>query len=212
MRAPADFAYALPDGLDSAAAAPLLCAGVTVYSPLRKHIRAPGAAVAVLGVGGLGHLAVQFAHHMGAVVTAVDIDPSKESEARKLGADHFVEFGSAYTECKGRFDVIINCVSASINFPGVIGMLAPDGVAVQCGIPGGGAVINLDLQDVVFGQKALAGSIVGGRADMQEMLSLCAAKGIAPMVQVMKLSQLNEALAALKAGKPRYRIVMETDI
>lgn len=212
MRAPADFAYVLPDSLSSAAAAPLLCAGVTVYAPLRKHLKAPGMQVAVLGVGGLGHLAVQFAAKMGAAVTAVDIDPTKEQEAKKLGAEHFVEFNAAYEQCKGRFDVIINCVAVRINFQGVLGMLAPDGVAVQCGIPGGGAIIDLNLQDVVFGQKSMAGSIVGGRADMAEMLQFCADKGVEPMVQTMKLSQLNEALELLKAGKPRYRIVMETDI
>lgn len=212
MRAPADFTYVIPDKLSSAAAAPLLCAGVTVYAPLRKFVKRPDCKVAVLGVGGLGHLAVQFADKMGADVTAIDISPDKEQEAKKLGARRFVEFSKAFHECKGSFDVIINCVSASLDFSGMMGMLGNDGVAVQCGIPGGGAVINLNLQDVVFGQKAMAGSIVGGRADMQEMLDFCGDKGIAPMVQVMKLSELNKAIELLKAGKPRYRIVMETDI
>jgi uncharacterized zinc-type alcohol dehydrogenase-like protein len=212
MRAPADFTYTIPDKLSSAAAAPLMCAGVTVYAPLRKYVQRPDCKVAVLGVGGLGHLGVQFAAKMGADVTAVDIDASKASEAHSLGAARFKEFNAAFQECKGSFDVILNCVSAKIDFAGMMGMLAPDGVAVQCGIPGGGAVINLNLQDVVFGQKIMAGSIVGGRADMQEMLEFCADKDIAPMVQTMKLSQLNEALELLKAGKPRYRIVMETDI
>lgn len=212
MRAPADFTYRIPDNLSSAAAAPLLCAGVTVYAPLRKHVHNPDTKVAVLGVGGLGHLAIQFAAKMGAVVTAVDIDATKKEEAHQLGADHFVEFNAAYEACKGQFDVIINCVSAKLDFGKVLGMLGPDGVAVQCGIPGGQAVINLDLQDVVFGQKTMAGTIVGGRADMDEMLRFAADKGVAPMVQTMKLSQLNEALERLRAGKARYRIVMETDI
>eukprot|EP00878_Enallax_costatus_P011767 GHUV01012283.1.p1 GENE.GHUV01012283.1~~GHUV01012283.1.p1 ORF type:complete len:349 (+),score=57.72 GHUV01012283.1:194-1240(+) len=190
MRAPGDFTYVLPDNLSSAAAAPLLCAGVTVYAPLRKHIRKPAAKVAILGVGGLGHLGVQFAAKMGAEVTAIDIDPSKEKEAHQLGANNFVEFNTAYTQCKQHFDVILNCVAARINFSGVLGMLAYDGVAIQCGIPGGGAVIDLNLQEVVFGQKGMVGSIVGGRADMEEMLRFCAEKGVEPMIETMKLTQV----------------------
>eukprot|EP00775_Hariotina_reticulata_P004585 gene4585-4839_t len=165
MRAPADFTYLIPEKLGSAEAAPLLCAG-------------------------LGHLAIQFANKMGAEVTAVDLKQEKEAEAKNLGAAHFVSFDKAYEDCKGKFDVIINCVSARLDFPKVLGMLSTDGVAIQCGIPGGGALIDLPLQDVVFNQKSMAGSIVGGRADMQEMLEFCSDKRVAPLVEIMKLSQV----------------------
>ncbi|KIZ06745.1 putative NADH-dependent butanol dehydrogenase 1 [Monoraphidium neglectum] len=197
------FAYKIPDALGSAEAAPMLCAGITVYAPLRKHTRRPGMSVAVLGVGGLGHLAVQFAAAMGADVTALVRDDDEAGEALALGAREAATSARAFEEKKGSYDVVLNCASARLDFAKVLGLLCPDGVLIQVGIPGGGAEITLPLQDVVFSQKSLAGSI--------EMLEFAVAKGVKPMIETYKLSQINEAAARVASGRARYRVVMETD-
>lgn len=212
MRAPADFTYVIPDGLDSSSAAPLLCAGVTVYAPLKRYIRYPGSKVAVMGVGGLGHLALQFAAKMGAEVTAIDAFADKKEEALGLGASDFMTWDDAISgKAAGKFDLLLNCASAKVDAGKMLSLLSTDGTAVQVGIPGGNAQLTLPLQDLVFNQKSMAGSIVGGRADMQEMLDFAAKKGIKPMVETMKLSQVNEAFDFVASGKARYRVVLETD-
>lgn len=214
LRMPADFVYPLPDALPSAAAAPLLCAGITVYAPLARWLR-PGKSVAVLGVGGLGHLALQFASALGGVVTAVDIDASKAPQAARFKADAFVHLPAflAGTEERsgehaGRYDVIINCASAAVNTGPLLRALAPDGTLIQVGLPGGGAVMNVPLLDLVFGQKRVVGSIVGGRADMTAMLALAAAKGVAPQVELAPLRDVNAQMARVAAGDARYRVVL----
>ena len=217
VRVPADFAYTLPDKLSSAAAAPLLCAGITVYAPIRRWVK-PGMHVAILGVGGLGHLAVQFASAFGAVVTAVDVDASKADEAAKLHADRFVAFSDYITgngevgkEFVSAIDVVINCIPASIDTGAVLLSLAPNGTLVQVGLPAHNPVMAVPLLQLVFGQKRVVGSVVGGRGDMAEMLELCAAKGIAPMVELAPLSDVNEQMARVAAGKARYRVVLLSD-
>lgn len=212
MRAPADFAYKIPDALSSAEAAPLLCAGITVYAPLRKFLHRPGMRVAVLGVGGLGHLGLQFAAAMGAEVTALARQADKANEAKTLRADAFLTTDEALSKRKNHFDIILNTASGAVDSAAVLGMLRADGVLIQCGIPGGNAQITVPLQDIVFNQKAVAGSVVGGRAEMQEMLDFAAAKGIKPMIETYKLSNINEAMDRVASGKARYRVVMETDL
>jgi len=214
IRVNADFAYVIPDGLDSALAAPLLCAGITVYTPLRRYV-APGMTVAVLGVGGLGHLAVQFAAAMGANVTALDrnVDEEKEAEIKRLGANTVVD--SAVKEhmaaISSAFDIIINCASANMDTGMLLGMLRNDGTLIQVGIPGGG-MMQLPVQNLVFGQKRVAGSIVGGRADMAAMLQLAAARGIAPLIERLPMSKANEGMDMVAKGKAHYRVVLCTDM
>ncbi|KAJ9506509.1 hypothetical protein QJQ45_019615 [Haematococcus lacustris] len=370
LRAPADFSYTLPDELASEHAAPLLCAGVTVYAPLKRYITRPAMKVAILGVGGLGHLGVQYAAALGSVVTAIDNDLSKKEEAKTLGADEFMHWNDEnLASHTGAFDVILNCVSANLDTGKLLSMLRNDGTLVQLGIPGG-ATMTLPLQpaaslspddpilidqepapssirrghksairkpnsslfakasggggavtceaelaqhakskahseaigmaqragggassikaaakaatttvvqgtyrrmvlaalfmvlwghsamsfaahlqfathsgapamphdfsatryfnaalysisqtlltqqlaaDVVFGQKKVAGSIVGGRADMHEMLDFSAAKGIKPMIELMPMHKVNEALARMHSGKAKYRVVLTMD-
>ncbi|GLC63995.1 hypothetical protein PLESTF_000107000 [Pleodorina starrii] len=213
-RVRSDFVYSIPDGLDSASAAPLLCAGVTVYAPLRRHLTRPGARVGVLGVGGLGHLALQFANKMGGDVTALDISPDKEEESRQLGAHSFRTWGSATGAeegLQGHFDVILNCASANIPTGQLLSLLKNDGTLVQVGIPGGGATMSVPLQDLVFGQKKVAGTIVGGRADMQEMLDFAGVHGVRPLVELMPLSEVNEGMKRVAEGKARYRVVLISD-
>ncbi|GIL59035.1 hypothetical protein Vafri_14006 [Volvox africanus] len=212
-RAHSDFVYGIPDDLDSASAAPLLCAGVTVYAPLRRYLRVPGFRVGVLGVGGLGHLAVQFANKMGGEVTALDISPDKESESKQLGAHSFRTWNDAIggEGLQGHFDLLLNCASANISTAQLLSLLKNGGTLVQVGIPGGGAVMSVPLQDLVFGQKLVAGSVVGGRADMQEMLHFAATHGVRPMVETMPLSQVNQAMQRVVEGRARYRIVLVSD-
>ncbi|KAG2437287.1 hypothetical protein HXX76_005945 [Chlamydomonas incerta] len=212
-RVHADFAYKIPPALDSASAAPLLCAGITVYSPLRRHLTRPGMRVGVLGVGGLGHLALQYAAKMGADVTALDVAPDKESESRSLGAHQFVTWDTATAEkgLQGHFDLLLNCASAKIDAGQLMSLLKNNGTVVQVGIPGGQPLLAVPLQDLVFGQKKVAGTIVGGRADMQEMLQFSAINGVRPMLEVMPLSKVNEAMAHVASGKARYRVVLTSD-
>jgi len=218
MRVPAEFAYAIPDALPSAAAAPLLCAGVTVYAPLARWMR-PGCHVAVLGVGGLGHLALQFADALGGVVTAIDIDASKADEARGFKAAHFMHLpafmagpaSEAPPAGTRRFDVLLNCCSVAIDAAALLRALAPGGTLIQVGLPGGDARMAVPLTDLVFGQKRVVGSIVGGRAEMGDMLRLAAAKGIAPAVELAPLRDVNKAMQRVVAGQARYRIVLLSD-
>ncbi|PNW78848.1 hypothetical protein CHLRE_09g392134v5 [Chlamydomonas reinhardtii] len=212
-RVDSDFAYKIPPGLDSAAAAPLLCAGITVYSPLRRHMTRPGMRVGVLGVGGLGHLALQFAARMGADVTALDVAPDKEREARSLGAHRFATWNTATGDkgMQGHFDLLLNCASAKIDAGQLMSLLKNNGTVVQVGIPGGQPLLQVPLQDLVFGQKKVAGTIVGGRADMQEMLEFSAINGVKPMLEIMPLSKVNEAMDHVASGKARYRVVLTSD-
>ncbi|MEW5298227.1 MAG: hypothetical protein WDW36_001374 [Sanguina aurantia] len=213
MRCPADFAYPIPEALASSSAAPLLCAGATVYAPLKRHMTRPGMRVAIMGVGGLGHLAIQFAAKMGAEVTAIDVFPEKEAEAKRLGAKNFiawVDSSAALPSAAGflGFDVLLNCASRGADTGKLLDTLANNGTIVQIGIPTGGAMITMPLQSIVFGQKKVAGSIVAGRADMVEMLQFAADKGIAPMIQEMPLEKANDAHEAVRSGTVRYRVVL----
>jgi uncharacterized zinc-type alcohol dehydrogenase-like protein len=213
LRAPGAFAFKIPDTMPSEDAAPLMCAGITVYAPLRKWITRPGMKVAVMGIGGLGHLALQFAAHMGAEVTAIGSKPGKEAESKSFGAHHFVPWTECSKDSKynGKYDIILNCSPVNSDNVRLMQMLHVDGTLIQTGIPGGGAMITVPLQDVVFGQKKLVGSIVGGRADMQEMLNFACVKGVKPKVETMPLSKVNEAMQYVLDGKARYRVVLVDD-
>lgn len=211
MRAPADFAYHIPRHMSSADAAPLLCAGITVFAPLRRFIKHPGTKVAILGIGGLGHLAVQFAAAMGAEVTALVLTEDDVKEAKALGADDALTSAAAFETKTDYFDVVLNCATARIGGGQMLSLVRSNGTVIQVGIPGDGATLTVKVQDIVFGQKGLTGSLVGGRADMQEMLDFASIKGIKPMIELYKLSDINAAAARVASGKARYRVVMETD-
>ncbi|GAX72598.1 hypothetical protein CEUSTIGMA_g54.t1 [Chlamydomonas eustigma] len=209
MRAPAYFAFKIPDGLDSVSAAPLLCAGVTVYAPLKRLITKPGTRVSVIGIGGLGHLALQFAAALGAEVTAISTSPDKEAEARKFGATNFVVGEEGCKAISGTQDVVINTVSSKNDYEAQMALLRPDGTLCIVGLPVD--KITVGVLDVVFNQKKICGSIVGGRSDMAEMLQFAAIKGIKPQCETMPLSQVNEAVQKVLANKARYRIVLVND-
>jgi uncharacterized zinc-type alcohol dehydrogenase-like protein len=208
MRVTADFVYKIPDGLDSASAAPLLCAGITVYTPLRTHIKHPCTKVGILGIGGLGHLAVKFAKAMGAEVTAFSTSPNKEIEAKEFGAHHFKNWGNSddIKSVEGSFDLILSTVSSEIDWDKAFSLLGNNGVLCIVGIPV--SSLNVPLIPLIFGQKSIAGSIVGGRKFMTEMLEFAAVHNIIPKIETMPLSQVNEAMDKVAANQARYRIVL----
>ena len=208
MHVPADFTYKIPDALDSASAAPLLCAGITVYTPLRTYIKHPGTKVGVMGIGGLGHLAIKFARAMGAEVTALSTSPDKEAEAKEFGAHHFQKWGTA-EEMKavaGSLDVVISTISSATDWDAAFSLLATNGVLCFLGIPV--SSLNVPLIPLIFGQKSVVGSVVGGRHFMREMLEFAAVNQIKPMIETVPLSQINEAMDKVAANKARYRIVL----
>ncbi|MFY7800802.1 MAG: NAD(P)-dependent alcohol dehydrogenase [Dolichospermum sp.] len=208
LRACADFAYKIPDNLDSASAAPLLCAGITVYTPLRTYIKYPGAKVGVLGIGGLGHLAIKFAEAMGAEVTAFSTSSDKEAEAKEFGAHYFCNWKNTeqIKAASGTLDLLLCTVSSEIDWNKAFGLLANNGVLCLVGLPV--STLNIPLLPLVFGQKAIAGSVVGGRRFMKEMLEFAAIHQIKPMIETIPISQINAAMDRVVANKARYRIVL----
>ncbi|CAM9642891.1 unnamed protein product, partial [Heterosigma akashiwo] len=209
-RFPAKMAYKIPAGLPSAEAAPLLCAGNTVYNPLKEYITRPGMRVGILGVGGLGHLAVQFANAMGAQVVGISTSPSKRQEVLKLGAHEFCLESEMHTQLAGSLDLLLNTAPCPTDTSKLMGLLTNAGTLCYVGIPN--TEIKVGMLDLVFNQKKVVGSIVSGRRDCEEMLALCARRNIYPQIEVMPLSQINEAMQHVMDNKARYRVVLETDI
>lgn len=212
FQGPADFCIKIPDGMTSSDAAPLLCAGATVYAPLKRLVK-PNTKVCIVGIGGLGHLAIQFADKMGGQVTAIGRQANKAEEAKSLGAQAYVTWDEATASDSpyaGTFDVVLNCASGSASAEAMFKLLAIDGSVVVVGLPAGNPPLSVPLNDLVFNQKRLEGSLVAGRADVNEMLELAVAKGIKPMVETWPLSKVNEAMDYLLSGKARYRVVLES--
>ncbi|MER6985168.1 NAD(P)-dependent alcohol dehydrogenase, partial [Streptomyces carpinensis] len=195
--------------LDAAAAAPLLCAGITTYAPLRRWGAGPGKQVAVVGLGGLGHMAVKIAHAMGAEVTVLSQSLKKQEDGLRLGADHYFATSDAdtFSALAGRFDIIINTVSADLDINAYLGLLTVDGVMVNVGAAPGPLTVNGFL---LGARRVLTGSMIGGIALTQEMLDFCAEHGIGADVEVISVDQVNEAYARVLASDVRYRFVIDT--
>ena len=198
----------IPDGMDLAAAAPLLCAGITTYSPLKHFGCKPGAAVAVLGLGGLGHVGVKFAKALGAHVTVLSTSESKRAAAIKLGADDFVvtKDASAFSANAKRFDLILDTASGNHDYNAFLGMLKRDGVMVLVGIPDPQPVFAVSL---IAGRKSLAGSMIGSMAETQEMLDFAALHGFAADVELINIQQVNEAYERVVKADVLYRFVID---
>src|SRR3712207_1024765 len=174
----ADYVLSVPDGIDAAAAAPLLCAGITTYSPLRRWGAGPGRKVAVVGLGGLGHMAVKLAAAMGAEVTVLSQSLKKQEDGLRLGAaDYFATSDpDTFTQLAGRFDLIVNTVSAVIDVTAYLSLLAVDGALVTVGAPA--EPLSVPALSLLGGRRTFAGSMIGGIALTQEMLDFCAEHGI----------------------------------
>ncbi|MET0419633.1 MAG: NAD(P)-dependent alcohol dehydrogenase [Actinoplanes sp.] len=199
-----NYVLRIPDTLPLDAAAPLLCAGLTTFSPLRHWKAGPGSNVAVVGMGGLGHLAVKFAHALGAEVSVLSRSPGKEDDARKLGADHF---WTTFEGLAGSFDLMLSTVSEPIDLGAYLALLRPDGTLVNVGAPE--APIPLNLFALIDGRKTLAGSMFGGIAETQETLDFCAEHGIGADIELISADQINEAYRRVLDGDVRYRFVID---
>lgn len=191
------------------AVAPLLCAGITTYSPLRHWKVGKGHKVAVLGLGGLGHMAVKFAVAFGAEVTMLSTSPSKEADAKKLGAHHFVLTSDEQQVAKVQhhFDFILDTVSAEHDYGMYLNMLKTNGAMVCVGAPPTPAQIS--AFQLIMGRKTLAGSLVGGLPETQEMLDFCAAHKIVSEIELIKMADIHEAYERMLKGDVRYRFVID---
>ncbi len=211
LRAHWSWTVPLPEALDHTSAGPLFCGGITVFNPIVQFGVLPTHRVGVIGIGGLGHLALQFLAHWGCEVTALTSSASKRSEALALGAHYVEETGNADSlrRLRGHFDFLLVTVNVPLDWPALLGTLAPRGrlhvvgaVLEPMGIPAFG---------LIGGQKSVSGSPVGSPAVMAEMLEFCARHRISPAVERYPMSQVNEAISQLRHGKPRYRIVLDAD-
>jgi uncharacterized zinc-type alcohol dehydrogenase-like protein len=206
-----DFVLRVPEAIPYEKAAPLLCAGITTYSPLRHWNAGPGKKVAVIGLGGLGHMAVKIAHALGAEVTVLSRSESKRDDALALGADHYFATGDPETfrTLRNRFDLIINSVSAAIDLDAHLKLLALDGTMVNVGVPS--EPMGVRAGTLIGRRRSFAGSNIGGIAETQEMLDFCAEHGIAPEVEITTADQVNEAWARVLASDVRYRFVIDIE-
>ncbi|WP_328873484.1 NAD(P)-dependent alcohol dehydrogenase [Streptomyces sp. NBC_00287] len=205
-----NYTVRIPDGLSLDVAAPLLCAGITTYSPLKHWNAGPGKKVAILGMGGLGHMAVKIAHALGAEVTVLSQSLRKQEDGLKLGADHYYATSDPKTfeELQGNFDLILSTVSAPLNLDQFLSLLRTDGAFVNVGAPE--EPVALNLFSVIMGRKTLAGSGIGGIQETQEMLDFCAEHGFGAEIELIAASEINEAYERVLASDVRYRFVIDT--
>ncbi len=203
------FAFKIPSGLDSENAAPLLCGGITVYSPLRQSNVTSDMKVGVIGVGGLGHFAIQFAHAIGCEVTAFSTSAEKEAEAMNFGAHRFIlsKDSAAMKRAAGSIDFLISTVCANINWLGFVNTLRPKGTLCIVGV----APDNITIPPfpLIVGQRSIRGSVIGNRSTIQEMLTFSARHGIKAKTEVVPISEVNYACDKVRHNKARYRMVLE---
>jgi uncharacterized zinc-type alcohol dehydrogenase-like protein len=206
---PEDFAVRIPDGLDLSVAAPILCAGITTYSPLRHWGAGPGKKVAIVGMGGLGHMAVQLAHAMGAEVTVLSQTLNKMQDGLSLGADHYHATSDPETFKKlvNTFDLILNTVSARLDLNAYLSLLAVDGTLVNVGAPS--EPLAVQVFSLLMKRRSFAGSLIGGIRETQEVLDFCAEHGIAPRIELIPAQKINEAFERVLASDVRYRFVID---
>lgn len=208
IRVDARFAFPIPDDLPAEGAAPLLCGGVTVYSPLRTFGVTARTRAAVIGIGGLGHLALQYLRAFGCDVTAISSSPGKEADALALGADRFVLEADLARNLRaaGPFDFILSTVFADLNWGTFLNALAPDGRLCLVGVPRN--PLSVPALPLISGRKSLSGSPIGSRSDVREALALAARHGIAARAEVVPMADVNVAVEKVRANRARYRMVL----
>ena len=204
-----DFVLNIPDGIELDAAAPLLCAGITTYSPLHHWNAGPGKHVAVVGLGGLGHMAVKIAHAMGADVTVLSQSLRKQEDGLALGADAYYATSddATFDELAGRFDLIVNTVSAGVDIGRFLSLLRTNGTLVNVGAPP--EPLPVPAFALIPQRRSFAGSTIGGIRETQEMLDFCAEHGIAAEIEVISADQVNEAWERVLGSDVRYRFVID---
>jgi uncharacterized zinc-type alcohol dehydrogenase-like protein len=204
-----NYAVHVDETLDPAGAAPLLCAGITLYSPLRHWGAGPGKKVAIIGLGGLGHMGVQFAHAMGADTTVFSHSASKADDAAALGADHFVVTSDldvlAHHEIA--YDIIVNATSADIDLNPYLKLLSLDGTLIIVGLSG--VPVTVHQQLLLEGRRSLSGSQIGGLVELQEMMNFCGEHHITSQVEVVNADYINQAWERTVASDVKYRFVID---
>ena len=208
VRVDAGFAVPIPDAIESAVAGPLMCAGSTVFTPMARFGVTPMMKTAVVGIGGLGHLAVQFLAAFGCEVTAISSTHSKDDEAKKMGATHFLATKGTdeLKQAARSFDFIISTAGADLPWDDYIAALRPQGRLVLVGIPDSALKI---MPFPLLAEKSVSGGSCGGPSDTAAMLAFAARSGVRPVVESFKLADVNKAVDHVRAGKARYRVVLE---
>lgn len=204
-----NYVLRMPDNLPLDAAAPLLCAGITLYSPLRHWQAGPGKKVAIVGLGGLGHMGVKLAHAMQAEVTVLSHSLAKEADGKRMGADQFLATSdkSTFKKLRSYFDLIINTVSADIDWGQYLKLLRVDGSMVLVGIPE--KAVPLAAFPLILGRRSLAGSNIGGIRETQEMLDFCGKHNIVCDIEKVPIQKVNEAYERVLKSDVRYRFVID---
>jgi uncharacterized zinc-type alcohol dehydrogenase-like protein len=208
IRVNARFAIPVPTVLDSENVAPLLCAGIAVYGPLKNYGVRPSSRVGIIGIGGLGHLGVQFAKAFGAEVTAFSTSKEKEAEAKKLGAHHFVNTRDtgALKKVEGSFDLLLSTVTADHDWGSFVNALRPKGML--CALGASPSPMQIPVFSLIFGQKNISGSAVGSPRDLYEMLDVAARHNVKAITERFAMAKANEAVAKVKKYQVRYRAVL----
>jgi uncharacterized zinc-type alcohol dehydrogenase-like protein len=205
-----NYVLRIPDGLPLDAAAPLLCAGITLYSPLRHWNAGPGKRVAVIGLGGLGHMGVKLGHAMGAEVTVLSQSLKKMEDGLRLGASNYYATSDpdTFKKLRNSFDLILNTVSANLDLSAYLKLLDVDGTMVELGIPE--HPMEVPAFALALMRRSLTGSNIGGIAETQEMLNFCAEHNLTPEIEVIEPDYVNEAYERVLASDVRYRFVIDT--
>jgi uncharacterized zinc-type alcohol dehydrogenase-like protein len=204
-----NYVLRIPDNLPLDAAAPLQCAGITLYSPLRHWNAGPGKKVAIIGLGGLGHMGVKLAHTLGAEVTVLSQSLKKQADGKRLGADHFFATSDPETfkKLNKSFDLIINTVSTGIDWNQYLELLKVDGTLVVVGVPD--KDVPVKALPLILGRRSLAGSVIGGIRETQEMLDFCGQHGITCDIELVPIQKVNEAYDRVLKSDVRYRFVID---
>lgn len=202
------FAYPLPVAIELAHAGPLICGGVTVFAPFIRHGIKPTDHVGIVGIGGLGHLAIQFARAWGCEVTAISSTPDKRDDAIELGADHFISTRetTGLADAAGTFDYLISTVTANLPWDDYLAALKPQGTLVVVGAPDG--AMQMSPMSLIFAEKKVAGGLVASRGETVQMLDFAARTGVRPKVELFPMRDINQAIARVRAGDVRYRAVL----
>ncbi|MFO7686112.1 MAG: NAD(P)-dependent alcohol dehydrogenase [Desulfobacterales bacterium] len=210
VRAHKSWVIPLPAGINTKTAGPLFCGGITVFNPIVQNNVRPTDRVAVVGIGGLGHMALKFLKAWGCEVTAFSTSPDKESAAHDLGAHHFVNTtdSGALAKLAGRFDMILVTVNVALDWDAYIAALSPKG---KLHIVGAAPSVNATVFPMIIGQRSFGGSPLGSPATMASMLEFAARHGIEPVTEAFPMSTVNDAIEKLRTGKPGHRIVLEND-
>lgn len=211
IRVDSRLAFSIPEKLSSEHAAPLLCAGITVFAPLLRHGVSGDARLGVIGIGGLGHLALQYGHALGCHVTAFSSSPDKEQEAKEFGADEFVDASreGALAQHANTCDFILYTATADLPWAEYINALRPNGNLCIIGVPD--SEMRISALQLIFGQKSIISSIVGSRSEMQSMLDFSARNRIVPQIELFPMSEVNTALERLRKNLVRYRAVLASE-